>query len=132
MTNWDLNVLADDLASSCDIDIDAARRSAEVYLEQIEDSHGRVIDRNNIPEDDVVTVRTAVMNGLFALSTAAQVDALAEASEGVAAARRVLDARTHERTVLVRKALAAGVPIPFVIDASGLSRARIYQIKDGK
>lgn len=131
MLNFSLNDLADDLVDSCDIDVDAARRSAEIYLGQIEDRFGRVIDRRNISENDVTAVREAVVSGLHALSAAAQVDDLAAASERVEAARRELDAKTSERTALVRKAVASGIPLPIVISASGLSRARIYQIKDG-
>lgn len=132
MDTWNLDSLAAELVSSCDMDVEAARKSAELYLEQIDCRREVDIDRNNISERDAMTVIEMVMNGIFALTTTAQVDALVEVSERVVAARQLLDARTRERTVLVKEALASGVPIPMVTSATGLSRARVYQIQNAK
>lgn len=38
----------------------------------------------------------------------------------------------EQRDILIRQALAAGVPVPALVEQTGLTRARIYQIRDGR
>lgn len=132
----DVAALVDELADVFDVDRVAARNAAEFYLEQIElnDERAtmRVIDRTNISAADATAVVRAYAAQVFTFSTASQVDALTEASERVEAAKQEYDAATRERILLVRKALDSGVPLPQIVSASGLSRARIYQIKDDR
>ncbi|MFD8687867.1 hypothetical protein [Streptomyces sp. NPDC059651] len=45
---------------------------------------------------------------------------------------RVLEEQGSERDLLIRKGLHAGIPVIELAELSGLSRARIYQIRDGR
>ncbi|MBB0969068.1 hypothetical protein G6016_08870 [Dietzia aerolata] len=129
MGTWTVDDLAAELVDSFDIDLEAARRSAEVFLEMLENTQERVIDRECIPRDVVDEVRSATMGAIFSLGSDALTADLGKARTAVEVAQQALDAKISERTELVRRAIALGVPIPVVTRASGLSRARIYQIK---
>ncbi|MEU7348369.1 hypothetical protein ABZ778_31590 [Streptomyces bacillaris] len=45
---------------------------------------------------------------------------------------RILEEQGSERDLLIRKGLHAGIPVIELAELSGLSRARIYQIRDGR
>ncbi|MFE3485071.1 hypothetical protein [Streptomyces griseus] len=45
---------------------------------------------------------------------------------------RVLEEQGSERDILIRKGLHAGISVIELAELSGLSRARIYQIRDGR
>jgi hypothetical protein len=60
--------------------------------------------------------------------TSGQSDAIAE----VAAATERHSRAAGERDNAIRAAIAVGVPVPTLVTVTGLSRSRIYQIRDGK
>ncbi|MEW1939272.1 hypothetical protein AB0331_18175 [Dietzia maris] len=119
--------LARELADTHDIDHDSALESVEIYLDQIEQLDHIDIDRDDISDDHADTVRDA-----FDASTdTTHVSALDELAE----VRDKLDTLTKlqdERARLIRKALAGGARVVDIVAASGLTRARIYQVRDGR
>lgn len=57
-------------------------------------------------------------------------DSIRAAATEKAAAQAVLDERVEALNDLVRTALAEGATVADLADASGLSKPRIYQIRD--
>lgn len=61
-------------------------------------------------------------------------EALAEveaADQAVTAAQELVSAAAERRSAAVRAALLAGVPVRVVADTLGVSRGRVYQLRDG-
>lgn len=57
---------------------------------------------------------------------------LAAVEDAAAATRDAAKDRTEDRDERIRSAIAAGVPVITIAKRAGLSRARVYQIRDGR
>lgn len=65
------------------------------------------------------------------LTSASSLDDLSEATLALGLARNNAEDAGIEWRSIIRKALAAGQRVADVADAAGVSRQRIYQIRDG-
>ena len=119
--------LARELADTHDIDADSALESVETYLDQIEQLDHIDIDRDDISDDHADTVRGA-FDAATGTTHVSALDDLAEIRDKLDTLTELQD----ERARLVRKAVAAGARVVDIVEASGLTRARIYQIRDGR
>lgn len=119
-----LTALADALHYKLGIDPDAAETILTTYITQIEKTDARTINPDEINDEDA--------DFLIGAITAAQkvgdlghreLEALSEhmASTG---------GTMEERDQHILAALGAGARVMDIMEASGLSRPRIYQIKD--
>ncbi|AWB84765.1 hypothetical protein [Corynebacterium liangguodongii] len=117
-------------AGALGITDDAAHAALETYRDQIEALEGRTIDPDDISDDDAGfltdAVRAAQRSGdLGARETAALEEAAADfarASDDLETARQVRDAA-------ILTAARAGVRPKDIIEITGLSRARLDQIR---
>lgn len=82
---------------------------------------------NEITSDQADAVREAYTAAAESIHIAT-LDDLTEVRDKLDA----LDGLQDERAHLVRKALVAGARVVDIVNASGLSRPRIYQIRDGR
>lgn len=57
---------------------------------------------------------------------------LGEVTERLDIIKGHVTAVTAARDDAIREALAAGVPVSGIVRAAGLTRARVYQIRDGR
>lgn len=119
--------LAYELADTYDVDRDSALEAVGVYLDQIADIDDVTIDIDAITAEQADTVRQAYA----AAQSAGYVQALDELAE-VRDKLDALDDLQDERARLVRKALTDGARVVDIAEASGLTRGRIYQIRDGR
>lgn len=119
--------LARELADTYDVGEDSARRGVEAYLDQLEQVDDSAIDHDEISEEHADAVREAYA-AFMASSYVSALDELAEVRDRLDALAELQD----ERARLIRKALADGARIVDIVEASGLTRARIYQIRDGR
>ena len=114
------------------VDTDFAAEAVETYITQIEDLESREINRDEISEDDadflIGAFASAQRAGDFGVRELDDVaDAARASDEAEAAAHDAMVAR--DRTI--RHALAHGARVVDVMDAAGVSRARIDQIRKG-
>lgn len=114
------------------VDTDFAAEAVETYITQIEQVDGREIDRNAITEEDVDFIIAAFASaqraGDFGTRELNDVADAARASDDAeAAAHDAMVARDRA----IRHALARGARVVDVMFASGVSRARIDQIRKG-
>jgi hypothetical protein len=128
--------LARELADLYDIDLGAARADVEAYASQISDetpAEGLVYDENGgfaLTEQDADVIR-AQMSSVYG---SANID-IDEARDELRDAQSMVDTfdrHLGRRDAAVRTALAKSVPVKDIAADTGLSRARIYQIRDGR
>lgn len=114
------------------VDTGFAAEAVETYIVQIEAVDGRGIDRDAIAEDDadfiIAAFASAQRAGDFGTRELDDVAAAARASdEAEAAAHDAMTARDRA----IRHALARGARAVDVMQASGVTRSRIDQIRKG-
>ncbi|KFI41921.1 hypothetical protein [Bifidobacterium biavatii] len=136
--------LAERMATQFDITIEAAEQSAENYLEQIEQVDRRTIDRNDITSDDADFVI-----GSFASERGINpddenktqipsdkddllLDQLDTLSATIRDRQETLKDLTDQRNDLIIQLLDRGNSVASICDASGLTRTRVYAIKDAR
>lgn len=119
--------LAREIAETHDVDIDSALEAVGVYLDQLATADNIEIDQEEITDDQADAVRGAFTASL----ESTHVDALDDLAE-VRDKLDVLAELQDERARLVRKALTLGARVVDITEASGLTRGRIYQIRDGR
>ena len=127
----DINTLANRISAKLGITLDAATSAAEEYLTQIEALEQRVIDRDDILPDDATFVEEAVYRAQRAGDMGHREEALLE--EALAAyekAEQDLETAQQIRDDAIRAALAAGSKVANLVRQTGLSRARIEQIRN--
>lgn len=125
--------LATRISARHGVDDDFAAEAVETYLAQVEDIDGREIDRDAITGDDadfiIAAFASAQRAGDFGTRELDDVAGAARASdEAEAAAHDAMVARDRA----IRHALARGARVVDVMAASGVSRARIDQIRQGR
>ena len=126
------HTLATRISARHGVDTAFAAEAVETYIAQIEDVDGREIDRDAITEDDadfiIAAFASAQRAGDFGTRELDDVaDATRASDEAEAAAHDAMAAR--DRTI--RHALAHGARVVDVMDAAGVSRPRIDQIRKG-
>lgn len=132
MTTETTHDLAAAIHHKYSVDTDFAAEAVETYITQIGEIDGREVDRDAITEDDADFISAAFASaqraGDFGTRELDDVAAAARASdEAEAAAHDAMVARDRA----IRHALARGARVVDVMAASGVSRARIDQIRKG-
>lgn len=129
----DITKLAEDLAAQFDITPESAEETAEIYLRQIETIDGRTIDRDDISDDDAEAVATAIDAGSESSTEDDQLASeLMDISEQIRDRQDQLDQMTARRNEIVVRLLDRANSVRSICEWSGLSRARVYAIKDGR
>ena len=127
----DLDTLARLVATALDITDDAARDSLDTYIDQLTRETGDTIDPDEISDDDAAflmeTCREAQRSG--DLGERQLVD-LEEAARAYNDAHIDFQTAEQQRMAAVRAALAAGARVVDICRITGMSRGRVYQIKD--
>ena len=126
-----ISELATQAATTLGIDEDAALDALTTYLGQMEALESRTIDPEDINDDDaaflVESVRQAQRSGDLGHRELARLE---DAAAAVSHAEDVVRDTTAERDKLIIAALRAGALVSDVTRAAGISRARVYQVKD--
>ena len=115
------------------VDTGFAAEAVETYIAQIEDTDGREIDRAAIAEDDADFIIGAFASAQRAGDFGArELDAVADAARASDEAEVAAHDAMVARDRAIRHALARGARVVDVMAASGVSRARIDQIRKGR
>lgn len=134
----DIHDLAAKAARRFDIDEDAALETARIYLVQAAQAEGtdpRLIDEGELTEEQEDTVMTAIEAGMEQASPEDDglIGDLTDLRARINVLETQLEGATEERDRIIRRLLSkAVVPVNEIAEAAGLSRARIYQIRDGE
>lgn len=127
----DINTLANRISAKLGITLDAATSAAEEYLTQIEALEQRLIDRDDILPDDTTFVEEAVYRAQRAGDMGHREEALLdEALASYSKAEQDLETAKQVRDDAIRAALSAGSKVANLVRQTGLSRARIEQIRN--
>ena len=134
----DINELAQRAAERFGIDGEAVVDIARTYLKQGAEAVGddpRLIDEDDLTDEQIDTVMTAIEAEMGNAHAADEQDLaeLGDLRDRIALLEEELARIAEERDRIVRRLLAnAVVPVKDVAEAAGLTRARIYQIRDGR
>lgn len=126
----ELRDLADELAEQYDTDRTAMLEAVTTYAGQISDDTDLWdADTDELTEDgeEIVRGSIAAWQG-DTIATDTILSELTEAQDAV----NLHDEQTARRDGAVRAAIAATVPVIRIAEMTGLTRARIYQIRDGR
>lgn len=122
--------LATQIATRHGVDFDFAAEAVETYLAQLEEIDGRGIDR-----DAVAQANADFIAGAFASAQRAgdfgvrELDDVADAARASDEAEAVAHDAMAARDRAIRHALARGARVVDVMNAAGVTRARIEQIR---
>lgn len=126
--------LAGELAEQYGITESAARESIDTLLGQINEIDGSEFT-DEMDEQAADTIRDQIRSDLRDRTMDPRLIELADMvlTEHEAAQASERDAAAHraERDSMIRSALAAGVPYRILTDGTGISRARLDQIRRG-
>lgn len=125
--------LIDQITARLDITREAASYALDTYISQVETLENREIDQDNITQEDADFLTGAVFAGHQAgdFGTRELWD-LQEKAQAVEEARDMLKHAESERDKAIRAALDSGCEVKDIVPVTGVSRARIYQIRDGR
>lgn len=127
-----IDQLAAKVAGALGIDDKAAADTAETYTSQIEALESREIDRDDISPTDADFILEACRQAQRAGDLGErELDTLEELAKRVAYTQDTLLAVSAERDRAIIAAIQAGARIKDVMDVTGLTRSRIYQIREG-
>lgn len=124
-----IEALAQELSDLYDIDLGAARADVVAFADQISDDPELYdIDGGNALSDTGAGLIRDQMSSVYG-SGSIDMD---EARYELRSAQALVDAADElgRRDAAVRKALATSVPVKDIVADTGLSRARVYQIRD--
>ncbi|PST47638.1 hypothetical protein COO72_11930 [Bifidobacterium callitrichos] len=125
--------LAEQLAERFDTTVDSTEQLADIYLTQIEQVDNKTIDRDDISQEDAEAVATAMQAGMDSSATDDNLaNDLVDISERIRDLQDELDDLTDQRNQLVNKLLDRANSVKDICEWSGLSRARVYAIKDNR
>lgn len=128
-----LTELAEQLAERFDTTVDSTEQLADIYLTQIEQVDGKTIDRDDISKEDAEAVATAMQAGMDSSVADDNLAAdLVDISERIRDLQDELDDLTDQRNRLVNRLLDRANSVRDICEWSGLSRARVYAIKDNR
>lgn len=119
--------LAYEIADTRGISRGSALEIVSTYLDQLAQDDDIDINHDDTPGMYVDEVHATVVNAIDGLQASALRD-LSEVRDQLA----TFDKLQKHRIDLVCRALTAGARVVDITAASGLTRARIYQIKDGR
>ncbi|HET6914885.1 MAG TPA: hypothetical protein VFH56_02230 [Acidimicrobiales bacterium] len=119
------DALAAELAATHDLDETAAAESVALYAEQLDAPDG------DLTNTDADHIRRALQAAL-AHDTGAPVDAVYEATAELARLRNDVALAEQDWRAAIRAALADGQRVVDIAEAAGISRERVYQIRDGR
>lgn len=134
----DITELAQTAAGRFGIDEEAAIDIARTYLRQGAEAVGddpELIDEDDLTDGQIDTVLTAIEAEMGNAHAADEQDLaeLGDLRDRIALLEEQVVRISEERDRIVRRLLAnAVVPVKDVAEAAGLTRARIYQIRDGR
>lgn len=115
--------LATNLAAEHDIDTTAAAEAVQVYAEQLGAAPGDLTD------DDAERIGLALQAHL-AHDVGAPLDLVADATHTLAERRAEVEEVEMQWRAAIRAAVKAGQRVVDVAEAAGISRERVYQIRD--
>ena len=128
-----IDILTARISGRLGIDDTAARAALEPYAAQVADHDGRTIDLDDLSDDDASFLEGAVAAAQRAGDLGdRELDTLADAAHALDAAEQAAEAARHDRDQAVRAAISAGARIVDITAITGLSRNRVYQIRDGR
>lgn len=122
-----ISALAQRIADSTDTEYDSALTLATAYAVQC--GYTDLPEGGQAPDAEVSDADADFI--LEAAGVAVEAAAPTVLDDIAAAARGIEEAIEH-RDTLIRQAFDAGVPKTHIAKAAGLSRERIYQIRDGR
>lgn len=117
--------LAADIATSRDIDHAAAAEAVTVYAEQLGVAPG------DLTTDDAEHIRRAI-DAHMAHDTSRPLDAVHDATEHLRGLRAAAEEAEGAWKAAIRTAVADGQRVVDVAEAAGISRERVYQIRDDR
>lgn len=129
-----LDTLAAALADQYDTDPTATRRRVEEVADRLPaDQYDPATA--TVTDDGEAAIRDQYAYDYHGMTPTAQrhdslTDLIRRAGEAAADHQCRADEWTDRRDSLIREAIAAGVRVADIVEASGLSRARVYQIRD--
>lgn len=122
--------LAAELADSHDITNEAARQAIDAYAEQLAE-----LDHTTIGDELTGEQADDIRRALAAQEAVDTGDLLVDVYEATEVKRAAAETATdadREWRAAIRAALASGQRVADVADAAGISRERVYQIRDGR
>ena len=126
-----LDILTARISGRLGIDDTAARAALETYAAQVADHDHRTIDLDDLSDDDATFLEGAVAAAQRAGDLGdRELDILTDAARALDAAEAAAEAARHDRDQAVRAAISAGARIVDITAITGLSRNRVYQIRD--
>lgn len=127
----DIDTLTRLVATALDITDEAAHDSLEIYIDQLARETGDEIDPDEISDDDAAflmeTCREAQRSGDLGDRQLADLE---DAARTYDQAHSNFQTAEQQRIAAVRAALAAGARVVDICRITGMSRGRVYQIKD--
>lgn len=127
-----LATLANRISARLGITLEAAETAAETYIKEIEAFDQRDIDRADIDPDTATFIEEAVYRAQRAGDMGhREEEHLDEALAAYERAEQDLATAQQQRDEAIRAALAAGSKVSNLVRQTGLSRARIEQIRKG-
>lgn len=126
-----LDILTARISGRLGIDDTAARAALETYATQVADHDGRTLDLDTLSDDDAAFLEGAVTAAQRAGDLGdRELDILADTVTALDTAEQAAEAARHDRDQAVRAAISAGARIVDITAITGLSRNRVYQIRD--
>lgn len=126
----DITTLANRISAKLGITIEASETAAETYLQEIESLEQRTIDREDIDPDTAEFVEESVFRAQRAGDMGHKEEALLdEALEAYRKAEDDLATAQQQRDQAILAALGAGSKMANLVRQTGLSRARLEQIR---
>lgn len=127
-----IDQLAAKIAGTLGIDDNAAADAAETYTSQIEALESREIDRDDISTTDAGFILEACRQAQRAGDLGErELATLEEHAKRVEHAQNTLLSESAERDRAIIAAIHAGARVKDVMGVTGLTRSRIYQIREG-
>lgn len=126
-----LEDLAGEFADLYDIDLAAARTAVSVHTDQMIDDprlYQYIEGTDELLTEEGAAVLRKQMSEVYGCGSPER----DEARDAVRSAVGKIEEHTGQRDAAIRAALTAGVPVKHITEDSGLSRARVYQIRDGR
>lgn len=127
----DLDTLTRLVASALDITDDAARDSLETYIGQIAHETDDTINPDEISDDDATFLMESCREAQRAGDLGdRQLADLEDAARAYDQAHSDFQTAEQQRIAAVRAALAAGARVVDICRITGMTRSRVYQIRD--
>lgn len=128
----DINELAETIAERHDMDGEAALDLTRTYLGQMR-AAGDDIDERDITDEQAGFLMESIhQGGESATGDIQRLDDLTELAERLDSAQSDAQSIADERNGIIMDLLSRGVGVQTIADAAGLTRARVYAIRDSR